>query len=93
MLTVRLFLFQTQPFPFGEKGGNGLLAWMAEGRIAQIVCQASGSNDRADLRQERILKFRLTFQKRFGYIIAEWTADAGDFKAVCKPVVHKNAAR
>ena len=66
---------------------------MTERRITQIVCQASGRDDRTDLRQERILKFRMTFQKCFGNIVPELTANAGDFETVRKSVVYKNAAR
>ncbi|GAB6865523.1 hypothetical protein JCM10556A_22000 [Bacteroides acidifaciens] len=55
--------------------------------------QASGGYDRTNLRQERFLKFRLALQDSFGNIVAQGTADAGDFETMREPVVYKDAAR
>ena len=66
---------------------------MAEGRIAQVVCQAGGGNDGANLGHIRRSQLRMAADQQACHIVAQRTAHARHLQAVRQPVVHKDAAR
>ena len=77
----------------GEEGLYGFLARMAEGRVAQIVCQAGGTHDGAYLLKERVFQFGTFLHDDFRHVIAQRHAHARHLQTVRESVVHEDAAR
>ena len=92
LFSVGLFFFQCQPFSFRKESRDGAFAGMSEWRIAQIVRQTCCGNNGADFGQIRVLQFGAAGKDGFGYVIAQRTAYAGNFQAMCQPVVYEYAA-
>ena len=65
---------------------------MAEGRIAHIVCQTSGTHDGTQFGQMGSSQFRMTLQQETAHVIAQAAAHTAHLQAVCEPVVHEDAA-
>ena len=78
--------------PFGEVGGDGLLARMAERGVAHVVCQAGGGHDGPYLAQEGRGRAAVTLQQALRGVDPERASHAGHFQAVGEPVVHEHAA-
>ena len=78
---------------FEEIGLHGLLAAMAERRIAQVVGKAGGRHNLSDLLEQRILKFWVALGEYPGYIIAQRHAHTGYLQRVGEAVVDEDAAR
>ena len=86
------FILELQALTLAEIGTDGLLARMAERRVAQVVSQTRSSDDFADVTQ--LVGPRLASIARhqsLDHLTGHRLAHARHFQAVCQPVVHKDA--
>ena len=93
-LPGRKLVFQCQTGPLAEVGPDGLLARVAEWRVAQVVCQAGSGNNLAHVTQ--FVDPRLALVARHepdGYLAGQRFAHTRHLQAVCQAVVDKDAAR
>ena len=68
-------------------------AWMAKGRVAQVVGQTGGGDDLSDLLKERVLQFGMLPDQLLGHVIAQRHADTGHLQRMCQTVVYEDTAR
>ena len=83
---------QRHAFALAEKGLNGFLAGVAEGRIAHVVGQAGCGHDGADLLKQGVAQLGMARAQGLGHVVAQRHAHAGHLQAVGEPVVHEDAA-
>ena len=76
-----------------EKGADGLLARVPEGRIAQVVGEAGGGHDVAQVVEMLRASGAVALAEGTGNAVGQRLAHARHFHGVRQAVVHEDAAR
>ena len=76
-----------------EVSAYGLLAAMSERRVAQVVGEAGGTHNAAQLGEMRAVEFGVLLQDEATHVVAQAASHTAHLEAVGKPVVYEDAAR
>ena len=86
-------LAETEPHVFGEERLNGLLAGVAEWRVAHVVSQPRALHDGANLLKQGAAQLRMDVDEPARHIVAETLAERRYLERVRQAVMNEDAAR
>ena len=88
----RHFFLQVLARSLSEESLNGLFATVTEGRIAHVVSQTGRTDNRSDLREERVAQVGTLFQNGMRDVVAQRHAHTGHFERMRQSVMHEDTA-
>ena len=76
-----------------KEGTDGGFSFVAEGGIAQIVCQTGGTDDGTDAFECGYVFSAVAWDEQARYVSSQGASYAGNFEGVGEAIVHKDATR